>query len=82
MPSLSHTQVENIGYLGLDFFYWKMLITKRNERNLPVNVRIGDDEEGEAPLPVERSLVLERVRLVLGLVQPLGHHLIIKLIKN
>ena len=60
-----------------------MLITKRNNvTNLPVNIWIGDDEEGEAPLPVERSLVLERVRLVLGLVQPLGHHLIIKLIKN
>ena len=57
-----------------------MLITKWNETNLPVDVRIGDDEEGEAPLPVERSLVLERVSLVLGLVQALGHHLINKLI--
>ena len=51
-------------------------VDNETEWNLPVNIWIGDDEEGEAPLPVERSLVLERVRLVLGLIQALGHNLI------
>ena len=44
--------------------------------NLPINIWIGNDEKGEAPFPVERSLVLKGVRLVLGLVQALGHHLV------
>ena len=45
-------------------------------RHLPVHVWIGNDQKGEASLPVERALVLEGVRLVLGLVQPLGHDLV------
>ena len=45
-------------------------------RHIPVHVWIGNDEKGEASLPVERALVLEGVRLVLGLVEPLGHHLV------
>ena len=45
-------------------------------RHSPVNIWVGNDEKGEASLPIERALVLEGVCLVLCLVQPLGHHLV------
>ena len=46
---------------------------------LPVNVLVGDDEESEASLLVESPLVLQSIRLVLGLLHIGGHRLNIKL---